>query len=184
METRNPMTVGRKDGREVFEILVREHADMLAAYLRALLGRDSSVDDLFQESMLVAWRRLDDYDRSRPFASWLRGIAHTLVLEHAHKGRARPLATDADVLAAVDQRFSLLESSPADTFLERAERLLVCLARLPQAMREAIELIYVRSLTIAAAAESVGATRDALGKRVQRGRQLLAECMGVGEQPR
>ena len=64
-----------QDARAVFDILVHEHADMLAAYLRTLLGRDSSLDDIFQETMLVAWRRLEDYDRSRPFAPWLRGIA-------------------------------------------------------------------------------------------------------------
>ena len=173
---------GPQDAREVFEILVREHADMLVAYLRTVLGRNSSVDDLFQEAMLVAWRRLKDYDRSRPFAPWLRGIAQMLVLEHARKTRTRPAATDPDVLAAIDERFGILETVPADTFLERAERLLDCMPKLPQAMREAIELIYARNMSLAAAAATTGDNKDTLGKRVQRARQLLAECIGIGEQ--
>ena len=36
--------------KQVFEILVREHADMLTAFLRSLLLRTSSVDDVFQET--------------------------------------------------------------------------------------------------------------------------------------
>lgn len=42
-----------------FEILARENSRMLTAYLRTLVDDESVVDDLFQESMLVAWRRLD-----------------------------------------------------------------------------------------------------------------------------
>ena len=30
--------------------------------------------DLFQETMVVAWRRLDDFDHTRPFGPWLRGL--------------------------------------------------------------------------------------------------------------
>ncbi len=44
----------------VFEILVRENADMLVTYLRAMVWNAAAVDDLFQETMLVAWRRLGD----------------------------------------------------------------------------------------------------------------------------
>src|SRR2546423_13159072 len=96
------------DAGAVFEILVREHADMLGAYLRTLVGADSSFDDLFQETMLVAWRRLPDYDRARPFAPWLRGIAQVLVMEHARKKRSRPVTTDPLVLVEIDRRFDLL----------------------------------------------------------------------------
>lgn len=177
----SPMDSGPQDARMVFEILVREHADMLEAYLRTLLGRDSSVDDIFQEAMLVAWRRLKDYDRTRPFAPWLRGIAQMLVLEHGRKSRARPLTTDPAVLVEIDRRFELLGRAPGDTFRDRADRLLQCITRLPEAMRQAIELVYARNLSLAAAASSVGASKDAVMKRVQRARQLLAECLGVGE---
>ena len=60
------------DAKKLFETLVREHADMLTVYLRAALGDVPEVDDLFQETMIVAWRRLDDFDQTRSFAAWLR----------------------------------------------------------------------------------------------------------------
>lgn len=168
------------DAKGVFEILVREHTDMLTAYLRSLLGADPSVDDLFQQSMLVAWRRLGDYDRSRPFGPWLRGIAQRLVLEHHRKRLARPMTTDPLVLIELDARFDQLSKLSGDTFRERVERLRDCLNKLPDAMRHAIELVYARGLLIAAAAESLGAGEEAVKKRVQRGRQLLAECLLSG----
>ena len=168
---------GELGARQVFEILAREHADMLTAYLRTLLGADSAVDDLFQQSMLVAWRRLADYDRERPFGPWLRGIAQRLVLEHRRRAYARPKSLDPAVLAELDQRFDHLSAQPGDTFRERAERLTSCIAKLPDAMRHAIEMIYARGLLIAAAAAALGSSEEAVKKRVQRARQLLAECI-------
>lgn len=165
------------DARAVFEILVREHADMLETYLRAIMGPDPTMDDIFQEAMIVAWKRLADYDRSRPFGPWLRGIAHVLVMEHARKGRARPRTTDPQVLAELDQRFEALGRAPGDTFRERADVLWRCMAKLPEAMREAVDLVYLRGITLSAAAESLGSGREAFWKRVQRARQLLAECI-------
>jgi len=35
----------------------------------------TAADDIWQETMLVAWRRFDDDDTTRPFGAWLRGIA-------------------------------------------------------------------------------------------------------------
>ena len=167
-------------GREVFEILARENTDMLTAYLRSLIGADPSVDDLFQQSMLVAWRRLADYDRKRPFGPWLRGIAQRLVLEHRRRAAGRPRVIDPLVLVELDRRFDALAAQPGDTFRERAERLHSCLAKLPDAMRHAIEMIYARGLLIAAAATALGSSEEAVKKRVQRARQLLAECILAG----
>ena len=69
------------DAADVFAILVREHGERLMAFLRASVPA-SSVDDIFQDTVLVAWRRLPDYDRTRPFGAWMRGIARNLVLDY------------------------------------------------------------------------------------------------------
>jgi RNA polymerase sigma-70 factor (ECF subfamily) len=167
----------RWDGRAVFEILAREHADMLTAYLRSLVGHDPSLDDLFQQTMLVAWRRLNDYDRSRPFGPWLRGIAQKLVLEHHRRRAHRPAPMDPAVLVELDRRFDDLASGPGDSFRERAERVLACLAKLPDSMRNSIELVYARGMLIASVATALGSSEEAVKKRVQRGRQLLAQCL-------
>lgn len=168
-------------GKEVFEILAREHADMLFAYLRSLVWSSSSVDDIFQETMLVAWRRLPDYDRSQPFAPWLRGIARNLVLEHRRQGKAAATTVDPLVLAELDRRFEELSKLPGDHFRARAERLLTCLSRLPSPMHDAIDMVYVRGMLMSAVARALNSSEEAIKKRVQRGRQLLAECLRTRE---
>ena len=173
---------GDSDGRKEFELLARAHADMLEAYLRTLLRPGSSLDDLFQESMIVAWRKFSSFDRSRGFDTWLRGIARVCLLEQARKQRAQPTTTDPDVLNAIDQRFEVL-SRDADggSFVQRVERLVLCMGRLPEAMREAVDLVCAREIPIVAAARSLDLSEETLKKRVQRGRQLLAECIGLSD---
>lgn len=168
-------------GKDVFEILVREHADMLTAYLRSLLWSDQGLDDVFQEVMLVAWRRLPEYDKSRPFGPWLRGIGRNMVLEHHRKGRARAAVTDPTVLDAVESRFQSLLSAgglaSAGEFRARAERMLDCLQRLPDILRETVEMVYARGMLLRQIAESVGVNEETAKKRLQRARESLSKCV-------
>jgi len=177
-------------GKDVFEILVREHADMLTAYLRSLLWSDQGLDDVFQEVMLVAWRRLPEYDRTRPFGAWLRGIGRNMVLEHHRKGRARAAVTDPVILDGVESRFQALLSAGGSApdwggggqFRSRAERMLDCLQRLPDILRETVEMVYARGMLLRQIAESVGVNEETAKKRLQRARESLSKCV-LGQTP-
>jgi RNA polymerase sigma-70 factor len=160
----------------VFEILVREHSTMLSAYLRSLIGGGPSVDDLFQEAMMVAWRRLAEYDRTRPFGPWLRGIARNLALNHMRQSATRPTATDPTVLAELDRRYDRFVK-PGDSFPERLERMRECIQRLPALLREVVDLGYARGLMLGEIAKAVSASEEAVKKRVQRARLALADCI-------
>ncbi len=172
-----------RDGQAVFEILVREHADMLTAYLRSSLDNTADIDDLFQETMVVAWRRLDDYDRSKPFGPWLRGIAKNLVLAHYRRRSSAPRWCTPEVLDAIDKRFEGVATGAGDTFRERVEALLECVQRLSDALRQVIELTYGRSMSYREVAAAIGEHADAVRKRAQRARRQLYECLqGMGGQ--
>ena len=51
--------------KKSFEILVRENSRMLTVFLSTRIREQAVIDDLFQETMLVAWKRLPDYDLDR-----------------------------------------------------------------------------------------------------------------------
>jgi RNA polymerase sigma-70 factor (ECF subfamily) len=163
--------------QQIFEILAREHADMLTAFLRSAAPRADLVDDLFQETMLVAWRRLPEYDRSLPFGPWLRGIAAKLILESRRKTAKAMIACEPEVLQALEAEFRRFERTPADSFRGRLERLSSCLDKLPPLMRDAIDLVYARGLSLKNLSASLSASEEAVKKRIQRARALLAQCL-------
>ena len=164
-------------GSEVFEILAREHADMLVSYLRSMTAGREVAEDLFQETMLVAWRRLGEYDRARPFGPWLRGIAANLVLAQRRKAARAFLNCEPAVLAALEEEYRALERQPGDSFAERMERLSACMEKLPPLLREAVDLVYGRGLSVQALGTALQAAEEAVKKRVQRARQMLARCV-------
>src|SRR5262249_56800498 len=97
--------------------------------------------------------------------------------EHRRKDRAAATTVDPQVLAELDQRFNMVAHGSADQFRARAERLFTCLSRLPENMRDAIDLVYIRGQLMTAAASALNSSEEAIKKRVQRARQLLAECL-------
>jgi RNA polymerase sigma-70 factor (ECF subfamily) len=161
----------------LFEILVRENADSLTAFLRASVEDQAAADDLFQETLLIAWRKIGNYDRARPFGAWLRGIAKRLVLAYYRTAaKAMPLANE-HVLDYLDGRMAQIERQPGDTLDEKIAALRDCIERLDPLYHEPIELHYHQGKTTEWIAEHLATTKDAVQKRLQRARMQLAECL-------
>ncbi len=162
---------------KAFELLAHENARMLKAYLHSLLRDKSAVDDLFQETLLVAWRKLDEVDRTRPFGPWLRAVAYRLVLAHSRREQRFPVCSDEGVQSILEQRFDAIDSQLRDTWGEKIEALNDCLNALSSTHRDAIDGRYFRDLRTNALAEHLGISFEACKKRLTRARRLLAECL-------
>jgi RNA polymerase sigma-70 factor (ECF subfamily) len=163
--------------RDLFEILVRENADMLTAFIRSSVRDPVMVDDLFQETMLVAWKKLDAYDKERPFGPWLRGIAVRLILAYRRKSAKGFALCNAEVLEFLESRHEALGRQRGDTLDEKLECLRDCVQALPSRYRVAIELRYGQEMSSVPLAERLGISTEALKKRLQRGRARLLDCL-------
>lgn len=63
--------------RAAFGALVGRHQSAVRRFLRHLTrGNHALADDLAQDTFMHAWRRLDDFNGSCAFVTWLLGIAH------------------------------------------------------------------------------------------------------------
>jgi len=167
--------------RELFEVLVRDHADALMASIRAGIGR-AHADDVFQETVLVAWRRLADYDRTRPFGPWLRGIARLVALDLMSRQRRMQVADPATFDAiernvAAFERVRIEGAGPAMSFRERLAALDDCLSRLPAMYAEVVQAAYRDDRQLADIARATNDNEEAVKKRLQRARALLAHCL-------
>ena len=163
------------DARKLFETLVREHADMLTVYLRSALGDTSDVDDLFQETMVVAWRRLDDFDQTRPFGPWLRGIARNLLLAHRRTEdlhRCTPT-----ILDQLDARLTQFAHRRSDTWRDKLDILRECVQVLPEHYRVVVTQRYLQQRPIQQVSDALGLSASAVKKRLERARALILDCV-------
>ncbi len=164
--------------RDFFEILVREHADSVRAFLLASLRDPVTAEDLVQESFLVAWNNLHRYDRRLPFGPWVRGIAGKLVLNHRRKlGRSKVHYCDGEVLAGLEHDLMRFSRLPGDTFDEQLDALRGCLSVLTPPQRQAIQLHYEHGLHCKEIARRLDIGFEAVKKHLQRGRAALHACL-------
>ena len=165
------------DSIALFEILVREHSAMLTMYLKAAGCDDNLVDEVWQESMVVAWRKLDTFDRKLPFGPWLRGIAARTLLSRARSLHRIKLIGDHNELAYLSDRLEQVAQLRGDTLDDKLDALRDCIGLLPQADRECIELRFREELKPAAISEKIGVSLETAKKRLLRAKARLKKCI-------
>lgn len=146
-------------------------------YLRSLVRDESAIDDLFQETMVVAWRRLDECDLDRPFGPWLRGIASRLVMAHYRKQKVDPMVLQEAVLNVIDRHFENISQLAGDTWDDKVAALHACISELPESHKVVVTGRYFDGASLGDLAERLETTMEACKKRLQRGRTMLAKCL-------
>lgn len=165
------------DAKQVFEILIREHSQMLLTYLRASVGASHQVDELFQETMLTAWQRLDSFDQRRPFAPWLRGIAKNHLLAFYRKNQHEQLMSNEQVLEHIDYAMAQIDKQAGDNWQDKLTPLHICIQQLPDSYRNAIEARYLHNQKPQAISKQSNIHPETLKKRLQRAKKRLFTCL-------
>jgi len=163
--------------QSIFEVLVREQSGMLMTYVRSAVAGHALAEDIFQETMIVAWRKFRDFDRTRPLGPWLRGIARKLILAHFRTSEREMLLCDTEVLEHLEWRVAQLQSQPGDTWDEKIVELRACLELLAAEHRDLVEMHYGEGASTKSIASRVGLARETVKKRLQRVRAALALCL-------
>ena len=163
--------------KDLFEILVRENSRMLTTYLRAAGCDDATLDDVWQETMIVAWRRLEDFDRSLPFAPWLRGIAARVLMANRRAASRVVLTDDEESLEYLSYQYERVNQLSGDTLHEKLDALRDCVSKLNVSERECIELRFREDLMPAAMSERIGVALETVKKRLYRAKQQLQSCL-------
>ncbi len=156
---------------------MQENADMLMAYLRSMVRDPGAVDDLFQETMMTAWRRLDDFDRSRPFGPWLRGIGARLIMAHYRKCKHDFMLISEPILERIHQQMDGLDNKTQTSFNDSIGHLRDCIKTLPTKLEDAISARYLNEHSPLQAADHLGISQEAIKKRLQRARMQLLKCL-------
>ena len=150
---------------------------MLTTYLRAAGCDAVLLDDVWQETMIVAWRKLDEFDRSKPFGPWLRGIAARTLMANRRASSRFVLTDDIEALDYLNQRLERINQMSGDTLDEKLDALRDCVSKLTTMDRECIELRFRDDLMPAVMSERIGVALETIKKRLFRAKQQLQLCL-------
>jgi RNA polymerase sigma-70 factor (ECF subfamily) len=162
-------------GPKGFEALVREHHRRLLAYALALTRRNDVAEDLVQDALLVAHRDFAKFDAARDFAAWVRGILRIKYLERARSHRLERMS-EAQI-EAIDAQHREWDRAAEEGRGDALAALRLCREELGDHISETLDLFYQDRRSCAEIAARLGTSEVVVRKRLQRARDVLAECL-------
>jgi RNA polymerase sigma-70 factor (ECF subfamily) len=158
------VAAARDGGAAAFEEIHRRFARVVHGIALAHVAPDDA-EDVTQDVFVRVHRTLSSLRDPATFPAWICRVARNVAIDHARSVRRRPPETslvDGHVAPPVP---------PGDA--ELRERLLACLARLPEAYRETLFLRLAEGLAGPQIAERTGLTPESVRVNLCRGMAML-----------
>ncbi|HWQ13843.1 MAG TPA: sigma-70 family RNA polymerase sigma factor [Roseiflexaceae bacterium] len=157
-----------------FARLMGRYAGAVYNLAYRMLGNAQDAEDAAQEIFLRAYTRLESFDRTRRFSTWLLSIASNYCIDRLRRQRLAWLTLD-------DVAFSLPsgERGPEGRALDSEERDAVqrALMQLPDTYRQVTVLRYWHDLSYDEIAQATGLTESTIKTRLHRARHMLARAL-------
>ena len=159
-----------KSKQQYFLSLYKPVHERFARYCRAHAFYDMPCEDLINESLLVAFKKIDSLKNEEAFLSFLIGISARL-LANARRKKKAGTVTDELVLTQYPDPNNRMEQQ------SEIERLYQGLAQLPDAQREALILFEITGFSIKEITQLQNSSESAVKQRLARGRKALAHIL-------
>jgi RNA polymerase sigma-70 factor (ECF subfamily) len=146
----------------------------LYAFISVLMGGAAEAEDVLQETNVELLTHEKNYDPSRPFMSWARGVARHCVLRfYRARGRDK-LVFDDELMDSLAEEIPCVKDERP---LEDLMRLEQCMKRLVPKQRELITARYMRGETIRDIAVREHCSEGSISVWLFRIRRILGECI-------
>lgn len=172
----------RAGDTDAFRVLVERHSHKVFRLAYRMTSNEQDAEDVVQETFLLAYRRLEQFESRSSFSTWIHRIAINCALDLM---RARRRHDDDRVSEEDTERPNLLESLPAPDPLpdrlalsaETRRRVQHTLSRLSPAERTAFVLRHFEGMSIDEIAETLGVRANAAKNSVFRAVRKLRQAL-------
>lgn len=156
-----------------FVRLLAEHDRAILNYIITFVPQRNDAEEVLQRTVAVLWQKLDECDVGRGFLGWALHRAYYEVLnfrkEHA---RSRLIFREDLISQLADER------NQQEPFLAaQRSALRDCLKLLNNDHRSLLFRRYSDNSTVVSLAEETGVTAKSLYRRLDRLRELIADCV-------
>lgn len=152
---------------------ITDRQNDLFSYLFSLLGDLHDARDVLQETNLVLWRKMTDFEPGSNFGAWAKRCGYYEALRFRRdRKRDRHLFDDELVALLVDE-----SDFPIEDEEERRLALRDCLSQLPEQQRQLIDRRYQGEVSVRGLAAEFGKKESAIKMALKRIREALQVCI-------
>ncbi len=165
----------QRGDRAAFEELVRRTSRLVFARIYLETGDTHHAEDLLQETMLTAFRSLDQLEEPGKFRAWLMRIAQNAVIDAARRASRQKRAPESEAKPAGLRLVSATSPTPEEQ-AEREEmrqKVLAILRSLPEEYRLPLTLRYLAGADYETIEMQMGLSNGALRGLLHRGIKMM-----------
>lgn len=166
----------RLGSSEAFGKLIEAYQTPVFNLAYRMLGNADEAEQAAQEAFIRAWTRLESYDPTHKFSTWLLSITSNYCIDQLRKRRAVLLSLDGPLpahQALMSERATGPEAQVVE--VEQEETVQALLDTLPADYRQTVILRYWYEMSYDEIAEVMQTTVSAIKSRLFRARRQLAE---------
>ncbi|MFZ1995347.1 MAG: RNA polymerase subunit sigma-70 [Solirubrobacteraceae bacterium] len=178
-EERSVLRAAQAGDEQAFGRLVEPYRRALTIHSYRMLGSRHDAEDIVQETLLRAWRRLGSYEPRAPLASWLYRIATNACLDELQRRPRRPQPVEPFVETQVGE-LAAPSYDPAARYAMREGLelgLLTAIQQLPGRQRAVLILRDVLGWSAAEVAQTLETSTAAVTSALQRARQTVEQTI-------
>ncbi|MCU4676274.1 MULTISPECIES: RNA polymerase sigma factor [Catenovulum] len=165
----------RNGDMQAYATIVERYQSSVRACLRMRLHEPSEAEDLTQETFILAFNKLNEFDESRPVEAWLRGIAINLLRNYLRKHKPISVGSHAELEMIINQQLDTDYSQGQEVASVAA--LKDCMTQLNEKTHELVNQHYKQGFSIAELTKKHGMRHSAMTMRMFRIREKLRDCI-------
>lgn len=163
----------KENSYETFMRLLIEEESAVKAYVRRLVPTWHDVEEVVQQTSLIAWKKFNELDDHGKFGGWLMTIARFEALKYRRSLARSPLVFSDKLTEQLADAQGTIVSTDAD----RRHALERCLQKLDDTRRKLILSVHQPGVTIREYAQQQSRSEQAVYKSIQRLRHKLLDCV-------
>ncbi len=174
----NPYDTRIEDGDRAVRFM--EHLEpaqgRIYGFIFAMVPNANDAHDLYQQVVMVAWQKFEQFEPGTSFIAWAIKMAHFEVLAYRRASMRSKLRFDDSLVLKLAETSAQVMNDDSDGG-NRFAQLNDCLSRLSSSDRELVEVCYRKNQPIQHVAASLGRSSQSVCNSLRRIRTALTKCV-------
>ena len=153
------------------------YAKAIYGFVNIRIQNSAMADEITQDVFLVAFAKVQQFNFSSKFSTWLCGIAANKAMDYLRSVSRKPgmVELDEELHGEIgSDQLSVLDQLALD---EQNEVLLACIDRLPEDAKAIIHLAYFQGQSEAEIADVLNIVRGTVKSRLHNAKKKIASCV-------